>query len=98
LPAAKAQGLGPDILYVGDESDNKIKSFDAVSGTSLDGANGAFVTPSGGLRGPMGLLIAGPELIVVNQNIGQPVNGEISQYHLNNGSFAGTWVPKSDPN
>ena len=32
LPAAKAQGLGPDILYVGDESDSTVKSFDADTG------------------------------------------------------------------
>src|SRR5438874_9872168 len=82
LPAAKAQGLGPDILYVGDASDNTIKSFNADTAASLDGAKGAFVTQgSGDLRGPRGLFIAGPELIVVNQNQGQPsLNGEILQY------------------
>jgi len=48
----------------------------------LNGSNGAFVTPSGGLRGPTGLLIAGPQLIVVNQNVNLPIGGEISQYQL----------------
>jgi hypothetical protein len=100
LSIAKAQGLGPDtdILYVGDDSDNTIKIFRASDGASLNGSNGAFVKPSGGLRGPMGLLIAGPELIVDNQNVNLPIGGEISQYQLSNGSFAGTWVSKSDPN
>jgi hypothetical protein len=96
---SKAADLGPDILYVGDESDNTVKSFSAQNGASLDGPKGAFVTRnSGSLRGPMGLLIAGTELIVINQDVNQPVNGEISQYQLKNGSFAGAWIPKSDPN
>ena len=63
----------------------------------LNGSNGAFVTPSGGLRGPTGLLIAGPQLIVVNQNVNLPIGGEISQYQLDSGSFAGRWVSKSNP-
>src|SRR6266851_8397155 len=93
--AAKAQGLGPDILYVGDASNNTIKSFNADTGASLDGANGAFITQrSGDLHGPRGLFIAGPELIVVNQNQDQPsLNGEILQYQLKDGSFTGPWVP-----
>jgi hypothetical protein len=97
LPAAKAKGLGPDTLYVGDASDNTIKSFNA-DGLSLDGTRGAFITqPSGDLHGPRGLFIAGPELIVVNQNQDQPsLNGEILQYQLKDGSFTGPWVPKTD--
>ena len=101
LPTATAlnnPGLGPDILYVGDENDNTVKSFNADTGASLDGAAGAFVTSgSGGLNGPTGLLIAGPELIVVNQNFGG-ANGEILQYQLKDGSFTGPWVSQSDPN
>jgi sugar lactone lactonase YvrE len=99
LQSAVAQGLGPntDILYVGDASDNTVKIFRASDGASRNGANGAFVTPSGGLHGPTALLIAGPQLIVNNQNVNLPNGGEISQYQLNNGSFAGTWVSKSDP-
>jgi hypothetical protein len=47
-------------------------------------------------------LIAGPELIVVNQNVStdpsvQP-NGEILQYQIKNGTFAGAWVPSGDSN
>jgi hypothetical protein len=48
--------------------------------------------------GPKGLLVAGPGLIVVNQNVNQPVNGEILQYHLRGGSFAGRWVANEDQN
>jgi hypothetical protein len=105
LPAAKAQGLGPDILYVGDESDDTVKRFDADTGAPID-ANGAFINNTQcapgdllcPLHGPMGLLIAGAQLIVVNQEVNQPVNGEISQYLLNNGSFAGALVPNNDQN
>jgi DNA-binding beta-propeller fold protein YncE len=90
-------GLGPDILYVGDENDNTVKSFNAETGASLDGAAGAFITSgSGGLNGPIGLLIAGPEVIVVNQNFGS-ANGEILQYQLKDGSFTRPWVSQSDP-
>jgi len=98
--AAVAQALGPDtdILYVGDGSDDTVKIFRASDGTSLNGASGAFIKSSGGLHGPMGLLIAGPELIVDNQDVNLPISGEISRYQLNNGSFAGTWISKSDPN
>jgi predicted small secreted protein len=93
--SSNAAGLGPDILYVGDEIDNTVKSFSAQ-----DGKKGAFVTQNttGRLVGPMGLLIAGPELIVVNQNVNLPLNGEILQYQLKDGSFTGAWVPSSDPN
>jgi hypothetical protein len=92
LPAAKAEnnsGLGPDILYVGDADDSTIKSFDA---------DGHLITQSSGgdLNGPNALLIAGPELIVVNQNFGG-ANGEILQYQLKHLSFTGPWLSKSDP-
>jgi hypothetical protein len=97
--AAVAQDFGSetDILYVGDDSDNTVKIFRASDGSSLNGANGAFVKPSGGLHGPMGLLIAGPQLIVDNQDVNRPIGGEVSQYQLNDGSFAGTWISKSNP-
>lgn len=92
--SSNAASLGPDILYVGDESDSTVKSFSAQTGEP-----GAFVTQNTGrLVGPMGLLIAGPELIVVNQNVNLSLNGEILQYQLKDGSFAGAWVPSSDPN
>jgi hypothetical protein len=92
LPAANAlnvPGLGPDILYVGDADDSTIKSFDA---------DGHFIAQGSGgdLNGPNGLLIAGAELIVVNQNFGG-ANGEILQYQLKDLSFTAPWVSKSDP-
>src|SRR3981081_4223357 len=85
--------LGPDILYVGDQGDNTVKSLSAK-----DGAKGVFVTQGTELHGPTGLLVAGGELVVVNQNAGQPSNGEILQYLLRDGSFAGPLVSKTDPN
>ena len=94
LASSNAASLGPDTIYVGDESDSTVKSFSAQTGEP-----GAFVTQNTGhLVGPMGLLIAGPELIVVNQNVDLPLNGEILQYQLKDGSFASAWVPSSDPN
>jgi hypothetical protein len=93
-----AAGLGPDILYVGDAGDNTVKRFSTAGWSSLDGSKGAFVTQgSGSLTGPRGLLIAGSQLVVINQNVNQPQPGAVLQFFLKNGSFPGAWVPQSDP-
>jgi hypothetical protein len=88
--------LGSDTLYVGDGGDNTIKRFNADNGTPLDGTKGKFATS--GLHGPRGLLVAGGQLIAVDQNAGKNIGGEILQYQLSNGSFTGAIVPKRDPN
>jgi len=85
-PSANARGFGNDLLYVGDAADSAIKSFNA---------QGGFLRQSSGdnLNGPNGLLIAGPEIIVVNQNF-ETENGEILQYQLKDLSFTDPWVSK----
>jgi DNA-binding beta-propeller fold protein YncE len=95
-------GLGPatDTLYVGDGGDNTVKSFNAKSGTN-DSAQTFVpkVAPESPLSGPsiFGLLVAGGELIVVNQNNGTQFPGDIQQFLLRTGKFADFLVEKHDP-
>jgi len=94
-----ATGLGPDILYVGDAGDNTVKSFSTNGFLSLDGPKGTFVSRgTASLTGPRGLLIAGAQLVVINQNANQPQPGAVLQFFLKNGSFSGAWVAQNDPN
>lgn len=79
LPGAKAQNsLSPDILYVGDGSDNTVKIFRADDGTSL----GTFVASgNGGLDGPRGLIFGRRGTLLVSaQNPDLRINGDILQY------------------
>ncbi|WP_394754124.1 hypothetical protein [Crenothrix sp.] len=81
------------ILYVGDGGDDTVKRFDAKTGRYL----GAIVTSkSNGLLGPMGLLSTDHELIVANQNVNQPYNGEVLKFNRNSGIFTGALVPCQD--
>ena len=83
-----------DSLYIGDGADNTVKRFDAQTGAYL----GAFVTSgSGGLRGPRGLIFTRGSLYVSNQNVGQPFDGEILQYHRTTGDFLDALVPCNPP-
>jgi hypothetical protein len=85
-----------DSLYIGDNSDNSVKQFDAKTGAYL----GTLVAPgSGGLAGPRGLILRnGGQLLAVNQNVNLDVNGEILRYNANTGAGLGPLVPASDPN
>jgi DNA-binding beta-propeller fold protein YncE len=84
--------LGPDTLYVTDELDGTVKSFSTQDGSRL-----GFTTQKGQLRAPMGLFVAGGELVVVNQNAEKPFSGEILQYLLRGGKLAGPLVDQHDP-
>ena len=83
--------LGPDTLYVGDVADGTVKSFSAENGSPA-----SFTTQRGQLKGPMGLFTAVGDLVVVNQNFNRPLNGEILQYLLRDGTFAGPLVDHRD--
>jgi hypothetical protein len=84
-----------DILYVGDNSDNTVKSFSATTGAYL----GTFVTSgSGGLSGPRGLIFGeGHNLLVVNQNVGTTTSGDVLRYDGQTGSFINQVVTDTDP-
>ncbi len=95
--------LGPetDTLYVGDGGDNTVKSFNAKSGTNDKGKTFVPETdPQFPLSGPsiFGLVVAGGELIVVNQNNGTTFPGDIQQFLLRSAKFARFLVEKDDPN
>ncbi|WP_328807243.1 Vgb family protein [Paraburkholderia elongata] len=82
-------------LFVGDVGDNSVKRFDASSGTYL----GAFIAPkTAGLKGPMGMIFTGGQLVVVNQNLGTGQSGEILQFDGATGTFVGKLVASSDRN
>ncbi len=78
-------GIRKDFLYIGDASDNTVKRFNAASGNSL----GTFVTSgSGGLLGPQGLIFVDDgNLLVSNQNLGLPQNGNMLKYSRQTGAF-----------
>jgi hypothetical protein len=89
-------GDTPDTVYIGDGGDNTVKAFNAADGGPISGSKATFA--SSGLHGPRGILVAGGQLIVVDQNAGKNIGGEILQFRLSNGNLTGAIVPKRDPN
>jgi glucose/arabinose dehydrogenase len=82
--------LANDILYLGDAFSNSVERFDAINGAYL----GSFVAPeSAGLHGPRGMVFDQGSLLVVNQNINLPKNGEVLRYNGQTGAPAGALVP-----
>lgn len=94
---------GNDTLYIGDfitAGTNSVEAFAVPSGAFL----GQFVTSgSGGLHGPTGLVFARTsprrrgDLLVANQNVGLPVNGELLLYDGKTGAFEDALVDSMDP-
>jgi DNA-binding beta-propeller fold protein YncE len=84
---------GADYLYVGDAGRNTVQRFDAATGTLID----TFVSPgSGGLNGIRGLLFDHEgNLLVSDQNLNEPNNGDILKYSGTDGSFIGELIPVS---
>ncbi len=85
--------LAADILMVGDGSNDTINAFDAT-----DGSFQHQFAENSGLSGPRGMLVVGDELLVVNQNVGQPFNGEVLRYDAETGDHLGALVPGTDGN
>lgn len=85
-----------DFLYIGDRGDDTVKRFDAKSGNFFD----TFVSSnSGGLYGPGGILFdKDGYLLVSNQNVNQPISGDILQYNGKTGVFEKELVPSTDKN
>jgi hypothetical protein len=88
-----------DTLYVSDAGDNTVKSFNAKSGINDQAKTFVPETDPKSLGVPsiFGLLVAGGELIVVNQNNGTEFPGDIQQFLLRTAKFAGFLVEKDDP-
>ncbi|WP_156304577.1 hypothetical protein [Lysinibacillus sp. FJAT-14745] len=78
-------GIHRDFLYIGDTSDDTVKRFDATSGRFL----GTFVaSESGGLHGPRGIIFNHiGNLLVSNQNVNQPQNGDVLKFNGQTGKF-----------
>ncbi|MEH7176413.1 Vgb family protein [Neobacillus vireti] len=78
-------GIRRDFLYVGDVSDSSVVRFNAITGQVID----SFVTSfSGGLNGPRGIIFNHTgNLLVSNQNVEQPQNGNILEYNGQTGAF-----------
>jgi len=99
LPSAVAPiapGNPQDFMYVGDGSDNTVKRFDAATGAFL---GTTVASGSGGLNGPRGMIFTNPgQLLVVDQNVGEPNPGELLRYNAPTGKFLGNLVLQTDPN
>ncbi len=98
LTPTTARG-GNDTLYIGDGGTDTVIRFDAVTGQLRDGGNpiGIYKAPnSGGLFGPRALLIDSGKLLIANQNVDQPKNGEVLRYRLRDGLFEKALVPAAD--
>jgi DNA-binding beta-propeller fold protein YncE len=85
-----------DSLYVGDGSDNTVKKFDATTGAYQ---GNVITSGSGGLNGPRGLIFRNDgQLLVVDQNVGEPNPGEVLRFNGVTGNFLGNLVFQTDPN
>jgi DNA-binding beta-propeller fold protein YncE len=80
-----------DTLYVANAfGDAPVIGFNASSGA----VELSFVADANApISGQHGVLVAGGELILVNQNAGQEFAGDIQQFLLRTGEFAGFLVP-----
>ena len=82
-----------DFLYIGDGIDNSVKRF-TLTGEFL----GSFVASgSGGLIGPRGLIFnTGGNLLVSNQKVDTPENGNVLKYNGLTGNFLGELVDSNE--
>jgi DNA-binding beta-propeller fold protein YncE len=87
--AAQVSPRPADSLYVGDAADNSVERFDALTGQFVS----TFI--KGGLHGPRGILHAA-NLLVSNQNVNQPIAGEIDQFSSLTGKSLGPLVPQNN--
>lgn len=83
-------GIRRDSLYIGDTSNDTVKRFNADTGHF----QGTFVTSgNGGLHGPRGIIFDHlGDLLVSNQNVDQPQNGNVLRYNGETGAFIGELV------
>ncbi|MFN0129068.1 MAG: hypothetical protein ACKV19_20545 [Verrucomicrobiales bacterium] len=97
--SATAVRADTDTLYIGDAGTDTVVRLNASTGQLRQGGSltGVYKAPnSGGLFGPRGLLVSSGKLLVVNQNVEQPVNGEVLCYRLHDGLFEKAIVPAAD--
>jgi hypothetical protein len=111
IPAANADPIKTDFLYIGDpgdpanRNDDTVKRFDAATGQfqgvvvdNLDGDAEATGGLNGGFLVPQGLIFdRSGKLDLANQNAGLPFNGAVLQFNVKTGKFLKTVVPPTDP-
>jgi hypothetical protein len=77
---------------------NSIPAFEVRSGNVV----GTFAQSGAGtsyqIYGPRAMLCVSNYLLLVNQNVDTPYNGEIIKFNLNTGAFVSKLVPSSNPN
>ncbi|MEH7332064.1 hypothetical protein V7161_05460 [Neobacillus drentensis] len=86
-----------DHLYIGDATDDTVKTFDPETGKFL----GTFVArnSSNNLHGPRGLIFNYKgNLLVSNQRVFTPFNGDVLKFNGQTGAFLGELVHSADPN
>ncbi|WP_462408542.1 hypothetical protein [Neobacillus sp. Marseille-QA0830] len=89
-------GLRRDSLYIGDGFEDTVARFDAGTGKF----HGNFVpAQSGGLHGPRGMIFNHiGNLLVANQNVGLPINGNVLEYMGENGRYRRQFVRSDGEN
>jgi DNA-binding beta-propeller fold protein YncE len=90
LPVSNPQATSEDdVLYIGDGGTDTIKSFDANTGAPVGESDGPGIS---GLAGPRGIVVSGGQLLVVNQNVGLDLAGEVLRFDTGTGTFLGALV------
>ncbi len=87
-----------EALFVGEGRNSSIAAIEVRSGATV----GTFVQPGAGTSyqtlGPRGMLCISNYLLVINQNVDTPYNGEILKFDVNTGVFVNKFVPGSNAN
>ena len=88
---SSAFGPETDTLYVSNGGgDAPVIGFSAANGNEQISFVSDVKAP---ISGQHGVLVAGGELMLVNQNAGQPFSGDVQQFLLRTGKFADFLVP-----
>src|SRR3954467_10754966 len=86
LEARDVPSAVQDFLFVGDNgtAPSTVNRYDAATGSY----QGQLVQKSTStLNGAMGMVVDGGDLLVVNQNIGLPVNGDVRRFDAATGAL-----------
>ncbi len=93
-PLAARMMLAADVLYVGDGGNDSVQRFNAETGAWLGSLVPAGTT---GLHGPRGLIVDAGKLLLINQNAGTVLNGEVLVIDRATGVPQTAIVPASNP-
>jgi hypothetical protein len=92
--ADRNDGYGDDDIYLGETDNDTIQRCDIQRGNCQ-----TFVQKgAGALVGSRGMFFSDGRLLVVNQNVDTPFNGEVQSYDTRSGEFEGKIVATGDKN